>query len=154
MDTIDNVKATLERLQADPRADDATLLAYFDGLPAAKESDMIGEWRGGILSREHPAEMQLGALRWDGKRFVDRDQVYPIISRDNDGNRVVNDALGTASLREVVFRGVCTATMVYDTHPVFDHFRRVDDDRVVGVMDRKGAERPLVFWLARIGPAQ
>ena len=28
--------------------------------------------------------------------------------------------------------------MVYDKHPVFDHFRRVDADTVLGLMDRKG----------------
>ena len=32
--------------------------------------------------------------------------------------------------------------MVYDGMPVFDHFKKVDDDTVVGVMNGKGS---LVF---------
>ena len=49
-----------------------------------------------------------------------------------------------------VYRGVVTATMVYDRHPIFDHFRRIADDRVLGVMDRKGDEAPLFFFLRRL----
>ena len=54
-----------------------------------------------------------------------------------------------ASLRAVEHRGVVTATMVYDNHPVFDHFRRVDGATVLGLMDRKGEPAPLFFWLRR-----
>jgi hypothetical protein len=58
--------------------------------------------------------------------------------------------MGQASLREVAYRGVVTATMVYDQHPIFDHFRRVSGDVVLGVMDRKGEEKSLFFWLRRL----
>ena len=129
---------------------DARLFEFYDRLPAMPAEAMLGDWTGGILSRNHPVDAQLGAMRWDGKRFVGPNEVYPIISKDDEGKRVVNNVLGTACLREVVFRGVCTATMVYDKSPVFDHFRRVSQDLVVGVMDQKGNERPLVFFLRRL----
>jgi hypothetical protein len=57
--------------------------------------------------------------------------------------------MGAASLRRVEYRGVVTATMAYDRHPVFDHFRQVDEDTVLGVMDRKGDAMPLFFYLRR-----
>lgn len=66
-----------------------------------------------------------------------------------DGARDVNDLLGAATLRTVEYRGVSTATMVYDKHPIFDHFRRVDADTVLGLMDRKGEPAPLAFFLTR-----
>lgn len=130
--------------------EDYQLFAFFDSLPAMPVVRMLGDWTGGILSMNHPVDKQLHAMAWNGKRFSSADDVSPIISLDKSGRRVVNDALGTASLREVVFRGVATATMIYDKSPVFDHFRKVSEDLVVGIMDQKGGERPLVFYLERI----
>jgi len=134
----------------DGAVDDNQLLQFFDSLPAMPASRMLGDWTGGILSHAHPVEKQLKVMAWHGKRFTSADDVNPIISIDAAGNRFVNDILGTASLREVVFRGVPTATMIYDKSPVLDHFRKVSDDLVVGVMDQKGSERPLVFFLSRL----
>jgi len=131
-------------------ANDDQLFAFFDALPAMPAARMLGDWTGGILSHKHPVERQLTAMAWNGKRFSAADDVNPIISLDSSGNRIVNDVLGAASLREMVYRGVSTATMIYDKSPVFDHFRKVTDDLVVGIMDQKGNERALVFFLARL----
>ena len=64
---------------------------------------------------------------------------------------------GVAPTRKPVLRSwemspaleAATATMVYDKHPIFDHFRKVDEDLVLGVMDRKGEAAPLAFMLRR-----
>jgi hypothetical protein len=45
-------------------------------------------------------------------------------------------------------RGVVTATMSYDALPINDHFRRVDDATLLGVMDLRGAP-PFFFVLRR-----
>ena len=37
----------------------------------------------------------------------------------------------------VQFRGKLSSCMVYDAQPVFDHFRKVDDRTVMGIMDGK-----------------
>ena len=84
-----------------------------------------------------------------GKTFRSRDDVDPIVSRQADGSRVANPVMGGASLRQVAYRGVVTATMVYDKHPIFDHFRQAGPDAVLGVMDRKGDRMPLYFHLRR-----
>ena len=61
---------------------------------------------------------------------------------------------GEASLWIEEFRGEMTASMVYDGRPVHDHFKRVDDDTVMGIMNGKGAldtssgtPRHLYFYL-------
>ncbi len=122
--------------------------ALFDGLEPVACEDMLGDWDGGVVPTGHPGEQQLGALGWAGKAFRGRDDVDPIVCRGEDGERQANPVLGAASLRAVEHRGVVTATMVYDKHPVFDHFRRVDEHTVLGLMDRKG-DAPLFFWLRR-----
>lgn len=55
----------------------------------------------------------------------------------------------TARLREVEFRGVVSAAMVYDHLPIIDHFRRVDAHTLFGVMDLRGMTEPYFFVLRR-----
>ncbi len=54
-----------------------------------------------------------------------------------------------ARLRMTEYRGKPSATMIYDQLPINDVFRKVDDETVLGVMDRKGMERPFFFVLRR-----
>lgn len=54
-----------------------------------------------------------------------------------------------ARLRMVEYRGVSTATMSYDALAINDHFRRVDDDTLLGVMDARGLDAPFFFVLHR-----
>jgi hypothetical protein len=147
---MDPLQRLDELASAAAPVDVADVLAYFDALPAVEVVEMLGSWEGGIVATGHPGESQLEGLRWAGKDFRGPEDVDPIVSYDDGGARVVNDVLGSARLRAVEYRGVVTATMAYDRHPILDHFRRVGDDVVLGVMDRKGDEQPLVFFLRRI----
>jgi hypothetical protein len=44
---------------------------------------------------------------------------------------------------------VVTATMSYDALPINDVFRKVDNDTVLGAMDLRGLQMPLMFVLRR-----
>ena len=73
---------------------------------------------------------------------------------DADGNKFSNtEAMnGEASLWLEEFRGEVTATMVYDGQPVFDHFKRVDDTTVMGIINGTGGligGRHFYFYLER-----
>ncbi len=128
----------------------AELDALFDALPAVERSAMLGEWGGGCFRTGHPGEAQLTALGWIGKTFRGENDVDPIVCRGKDGARVSSPVLGSAQLRSVEYRGVVTATMVYDKHPILDHFRRVDARTVLGCMDKKGDATPLYFYLQKV----
>ncbi|MGH8493405.1 MAG: DUF4334 domain-containing protein [Moraxellaceae bacterium] len=146
-----SAQSQFQQLQSSSeRIDIAVLQDFFDRLEALPAEFMLGEWDGGVFNTGHPGEKQLGALNWHGKAFHSANDVNPIISHDADGKRVLNPVLGTACLRSVAYRGVVTTTMVYDSHPIFDHFRKIDESTVLGVMDRKGDEMPLFFFLKRI----
>lgn len=125
------------------------LHAFYDQLEAVNCDDMLGDWRGGCFNTGHRGEKMLAKLGWAGKRFNGINDVNPIMSEGESGELEVNDVMGTASLRRVEYRGIVTATMAYDQHPIFDHFKRVDDATVLGVMDSKGDEFPLYFYLKR-----
>ena len=52
----------------------------------------------------------------------------------------------------MVFRGVTSTAMIYDTRPIFDHFRYVDEDMVLGAMECPkvmGPGGPYYFFLTR-----
>ena len=57
----------------------------------------------------------------------------------------------SARLRMIEYRGKSTATMVYDTKPINDHFVKIDDNTVLGLMDKKGDSPnfPYAFVLER-----
>jgi hypothetical protein len=134
--------------------DEPKTRAQLDALYAAAEpvdeDFMLGDWAGHTFGYGHPAEAQLQALRWAGKRFGSREDVDPIVCLDENGARVANPILGSARLRSVVHLGRPTATMVYDSQPIFDHFRRISDRIVMGAMDRKGEKAPGYFYLVRL----
>lgn len=61
-----------------------------------------------------------------------------------------------ARLRTTRYRGVDTATMIYDQLPIMDVFRRLDPgaadtpvQAVLGAMDARGSRRPYFFVLRR-----
>lgn len=54
-----------------------------------------------------------------------------------------------ARLRTTRYRGVDSATMIYDQLPINDVFRTIDQDTVLGAMDLRGITRPYFFVLHR-----
>ena len=54
-----------------------------------------------------------------------------------------------ARLRNLEFRGVVTAAMVYDHLPIIDVFRRVDEVTMLGAMDWRGEPAPYFFILTK-----
>ncbi len=54
-----------------------------------------------------------------------------------------------ARLRTTRYRGVDTATMIYDQLPINDVFRKLDDESVIGAMDLRGSKKPYFFVLTR-----
>ena len=146
-----------EALRDADSASPADLDALWTDLAVASVPDLLGSWRGGDFATGHPASALLTGLRWHGKRFDSPSDGHPLICVGDDGELYSNTTAaggGHASLWEVGFRGEVTATMVYDALPVFDHFKKVDDDTVVGIMNGKlesvfGTGNHYYFWLER-----
>ena len=62
--------------------------------------------------------------------------------------------MGALSVHEsgsfaIEYRQTVSATMIYDCLPIHDHFRQIDGDRVLGLMDFKGMLQPFFFTLTR-----
>jgi hypothetical protein len=134
---------------------DAELDDFWATLRPATVDDMIGEWKGGEFLTGHKMNGQLEQAGWFGKTFKSAADVQPLVCMDADGNKFSNKAMGKgeASLWLENFRGEVTATMVYDGQPVHDHFKKIDDDAVMGIMNGKGVldnGRYYYFYLERV----
>jgi len=58
-----------------------------------------------------------------------------------------------ACLRSADFRGKASAAMLYDRQPITDHFRRIDGDRVLGLMVYRPRPLPYFFFSLERDPA-
>ena len=134
---------TATTLEALRERTDTIAPAELDELWAALEtvdaSEILGRWRGEEFVTGHPMNGQFERVRWFGKTFNSLSDVQPNMCYDDEGNLYSNVEIGNglASLWNVEFRGEVTATMVYDAKPVFDHFKRVDNDTLLGIMNAK-----------------
>jgi hypothetical protein len=134
---------------------DAELDDFWASLEPATIDGMIGEWKGGEFATGHRANGSLAKINWFGKTFKSATDAQPLVCLDADGNKYSNvDRMnGEASLWLEEFRGEVTATMVYDGAPVHDHFKKIDDDAVMGIMNGKGVldnGRYYYFYLERV----
>ena len=151
------VRDRFDALRAAPSPAPADLDALWSELDPLAATEMLGAWHGGDFATGHPATALLGTIGWHGKRFDSLLDGHPLICRGEDGELYSNTQYaggGFSSLWDVGFRGETTATMVYDAMAVFDHFKRVDADTVMGIMNGKleaafGTAEPYYFWLER-----
>ncbi|KAM0199691.1 hypothetical protein ACHAPA_012226 [Fusarium lateritium] len=111
--------------------------AVFDQASPVRPEYMIGQWKGGSFNTGHPTHELLKTNNWAGKNFRTVDDVEPIVLYDDAGVRVWSKNYGNAQLREVNFRGVVSAAMIYDNFPIIDSFRCISDNLIIGAMDNK-----------------
>lgn len=136
--------AAAERIAEIRAAGNETTADEMDRLWAAldpvRPEEILGAWKGDEFATGHFMEGQLAAAGWHGKTFHSPAHVEPLVCRGADGELYSNVELGKgeASLWLVEFRGESTATMVYDGQPVLDHFKRIDERSLLGVMNGKG----------------
>lgn len=131
---------TLPDLRRRDRIDTDDLDRLWATLAPARLDDLWGSWRGSELPTGHALSRLLRKTGWVGKRFVSPLDVQPLVCRREDGTLYSNVELGKgeASVWMIEFRGEVTATMVYDGTATFDHFKRVDGNTLLGIMNGKG----------------
>lgn len=151
--TTTTAERTVSRLiDEGGHTDPAELAALFAQLETVSIDFMLGDWHGGELPSGHPMDGSLQKVRWYGKNFRSETDVQPLVCLDENGTKFSNKELGKgeATLRSVDFEGRVTASMVYDGQPVIDHFVKVDENTVMGVMTGKKLRAPyFYFYLVR-----
>ena len=174
-----NMNSLVEKILTERKASTEETLQAFDSLPPASLEFMHGRWKGYEIETGHPMEGLLTHSGWYGKIFENNEEVHPLVFFGKDKKELYSlnpaylplefnlpksDLLGTlmnksrivletkeskARLRNMEYRGKIYATMAYDEKPIFDMFAKIDDNRVLGVMDLKGNPHPYFFVLER-----
>ncbi|WP_234440702.1 DUF4334 domain-containing protein [Streptomyces rimosus] len=147
---VSDVRDVLDTIASGGAYANAKLAELFDRLEPVDVGVLTGTWQGGGFEHTSENAELLAKMRWYGKRFIDADHVEPLLCRDESGAVYSYEEMGLATLHEVVYRGKQSTAMVYDQLPVIDHFRRLTDDVLLGVMAKKGAPADFYFHLTRI----
>lgn len=147
------------------RLDLRSACRLFDSLAPVEPADLLGLWKGRDLATGHPLDGWLQKAGWYGKAFHSCGHVDPVLFKNPFGKpfplhpaplallwKLAFHSKGAARLCRMEWRGKVSAAMVYDELPIHDHFRKVNEDVVMGMMDWKGMERPYFFLLARVYP--
>lgn len=117
----------------------AELDEIWSALDTVRPEEILGKWKGSEFDNGHPLCGALAAMGRYGKTFNSVLDAKPMIMQGPDGELFsdVESGKGEASLWLIEFRGECTATMVYDGQPVFDHFKKVDENTLMCIMNGK-----------------
>lgn len=122
------------------RIDPAELDEVWAALEAVGIDDVLGEWKGTMIDTGHRGLALMEGVTWYGKRLYSATNAQPFVCVDADGelySDLTYTGGGEASLWMIEFRGEPTASMVYDSLPVVDHFKRAGDTTLLGVMNGK-----------------
>ena len=151
--------AMLEKGEADLHA----ACQLFDSLETVDLESLLGTWRGKEFLTGPPLDGVLKKLNWYGKAFHDTENVDPLLFEVKKGKVIAVDPVpfmgkqkltkavgGEARMRMVEYRGKMSAAMIYDHLPILDHFRKVAEGKLLGMMDLKGDQQPFFFLLEKV----
>ena len=126
----------------------------FSNSQSVSIDELAGEWRIGYLFTKEGTGTKLEVLlkkftlfRVHSKNFVDQNNVkawgYEIFKKR------FYFPIATAILREKEFRNKRSASITYKYLPITDYFRRIDENRIMGIMEVCG-KLSLYFYIFRL----
>lgn len=144
------------------KTDTHTACRIYDSLETVSLEELIGTWKGREFPTGHPLDGLLSELNWYGKAFHDAENVDPLLFEMPNGEvaaidpvpvmdkrKLIKAAGGKARIRMMEHRGALSAVMIYDNLPIHDHFRKVNDGVLLGMMDWKSDAQPFFFILEK-----
>lgn len=159
MDALKEFKLILE----EGRTDTHTACRLFDQFEEVSLEELLGTWRGSEFHSGHPMDGLLKKMKWYGKAFHDAENVDPLLFESPtgdifavdpapmmDGRKLIKAVGGKARMRMMIHRGKLSAAMIYDNLPIHDHFRKVEEGVLLGMMDQKTAKIPYFFILEKV----
>ena len=120
---------------------------FFESLDPVDIEDTLGFWKGGYLKGWEIFFRNYFIFHWFGKNFISADkiraQVWSILGFK------ISFGIGNSRLRRVEFRDKVSTALIYNYLPIIDHFRKVDDDILMGIMEIKGRSF-VYFYIQRL----
>ena len=169
----------LEQIIQNKKPTTQQALHVFEELDTVSIDFMKGRWRGEEIATDHPLDGLLEVTGWYGKLFVDENNVHPLLFYTKDKKSLFSVdpkhiplGRGLISLKQAaqlapmflnMFKtkkasahlemmeciGKVTATMVYNQKPIKDFFKKIDENRLLGMMKSEAFPEPYFFMLVR-----
>lgn len=144
MSSPEATKELLEIIENNTTITEAKAFELFDQLEPVEIDWLLGPWTGGPVETGHKTSKWCEDLNFAGKTFTSPNDVLPVWVYNGEGVRSVYEPSGTARLREVKYRGVVTAALIYDNGPIIDAFRKIDENTLISAADNKN--KPVATW--------
>ena len=124
------------------------LRPMWDQLGPVTVEEMIGKWQGGTFNGPD----QVDILGWAGKNIKSREDVEPMLCRRVDGSIYFWKGFGPATMAEMKYGDQVSAAMIYDKYAMFDYFRKINNDLIMGITWIKGNLLDTYVHLASMVP--
>lgn len=117
--------------------------------------ELIGEWQVGYLFTEGTGSKFETLLKYlpvklYGKRFFSKNKVQAWVFSFFG---IKFGFPGATSILETIdYRGKVSTSMIYNYLPIIDHFRKIDNSVIMGIMEIKGNLCVYFYLRKRIGP--
>jgi hypothetical protein len=142
-DTVEHQVLTLIEQSKHGAIDSARLMALYRQLEPVAIDFMIGTWHGSLFNGQ-------SGDGWWGKNMISAQHVQPLLFQRPDGSVYSNEVWGLAHLETGRFDDLSeTAMLVYNDKPLYDYFRRVNDETVIGLTPAAVAKIDFFFQLTR-----
>jgi hypothetical protein len=136
----------LELVEQSKRAvavDSEHLMKLYRQLEPITIGFLLGTWHGSLFNG------QTGDGWW-GKNMISAELVQPLLWQREDGSVYSNEVWGLAHLELGKYDTLSeTATLVYNDKPLYDYFRRLTDETVIGLTPAAAAGVDFFFQLTR-----
>lgn len=119
--------ALIEKSKRCEAVDSALLMQLYRQLEPVSIAFMIGTWHGSLFNGQ-------SGDGWWGKNMITAELVQPLLFQREDGQVYSNEVWGMAHLELGAFDTLSpTAMLKYNDNPLYDFFRRVTDETVIGL---------------------
>lgn len=123
--------------------DSARLMKLYRQLEPVSIDFMLSTWHGSLFNGQ-------SGDGWWGKNMISAELVQPLLFQRPDGSVYSNEVWGLAHLELGTYDDLSeTAMLVYNDKPLYDYFRRVTDETVIGLTPAAVAKVDFFFQLTR-----
>lgn len=123
--------------------DSELLMSLYRQLEPVSIDFMIGTWHGSLFNGQ-------SGDGWWGKNMISKDHVQPLLWTREDGSVYSNEVWGLAHLELGTFDTLSeTAMLKYNDKPLYDYFRKVTEETVIGLTPAAAAGTDFFFQLTR-----
>jgi hypothetical protein len=104
---------------------------------------LLGTWHGSLFNGQD-------GDGWWGKNMISPELVQPLLFKREDGSVYSNEVWGLAHLELGTYDTLSeTATLVYNDRPLYDYFRKVTEETIIGLTPAAAAGTDFFFQLTR-----